>query len=398
VSTAALLVIAGAAVLWPALARSGRGVATAAMVALLFATPAYGVARDGGWIPATAFLAASALVAAGLGPEAAARTRWIWRAGAAAAALLALVALWAAGSGADGIVDGLFSSGNGLLFWSPAAWLGLAGLAGLGRRLPSRALAPALLIAAAAAADAGPVRGGRFAPVLPLLGLGMAWTLAALRDACARRPLLPIAAAAGALAAWNFLLMAQYGGGGVPRDDTVAFERVVRNAAASVSAAAGAPTAWPANWAYAARNGVPPARYDLLAGVDLFDGPLSLGGVIEVGDARTDAALLDGAWSVRHPCGAGICRAVEGAATVRVPLRRPREVVLSVVASGAGTLTVSVNGVAVLAAPLDDVARERLVRVPAGRLRAGLNALTLSVDAGGRALVDRLAFDGGGPA
>jgi hypothetical protein len=396
----ALLVAAGAAVLWPALAPFGRGVGAAALIALLFATPAYGVARGGDWRLAAAFVAGAVLVRAGLAtPDGSSRRRWLWRAGAAAATFVAVPAMRARGAGLEDIADGLFSSANGLFFWSPAAWLGIAGLVGLGRRIPSRALAPALLWAVAVAADPGSVRGGRFAPVLPLLGLGIGWTLAALRDACARRPTLPIAAGVAAFSAWNFLLMAQYGGGGVPRDDTVAFERVVRNAAASVSAAAGTPTAWPANWVYAARNGVPPARYDVLAGMDLFDGPLGLGGVIDVGDARTDAALLDGAWSVRHPCGAAVCRAVEAAATLRAPLRRPRDLDLAVTAAGTGTLTVAVNGVPVLAAPLDASLAPRRVRVPAGRLRSGLNRVTLSVDAGARALVDRITFaDVGGPA
>ena len=39
------------------------------------------------------------------------------------------------------------------------------------------------------------------------------------------------------------------------------------NAAATVSATVGSPTAWPANWIFAARHGVAAARYDLLAGV-----------------------------------------------------------------------------------------------------------------------------------
>ena len=75
---------------------------------------------------------------------------------------------------------------------------------------------------------------------------------------------------AALVACGTSLLMAQYRDGRIPRDDTVAFPRVARNAAATVSAAAGSPTAWPANWIFAARHGVSAARYDLLGGVDLF--------------------------------------------------------------------------------------------------------------------------------
>ena len=386
------LVILGAAVLWPPLARFGSGIATAAVIALVYATPAYGLALGRGLADAAAFVAGAVLVHAGLAPtDRGGRRRGWWRAGAAAAALVVAASL-ARGARPDDLVDGLFSSLNGLFFWSPVAWLGIAGLAGLGRALPSRALFPALLCAAALGADPDDVRGGRFAPALPLVALGTAWTLGALRDACARRPLLPVAAAVAGLAGWNLLLMAQYENGGVPRDDTVAFERVARNAAAAVSGAVGSPTAWPANWIHAARHDVPPGRYDTLAGVDLFDGAAALAGGIDVGDAESDAALLDGAWSVRHPCGSGTCRAVEGEARVRVPLRRPRELDLAVTAAGAGTLAVAVNGTPVLDADLDDALAPRRVRVPGARFRSGLNTITLSVAAGGRALVDRVTL------
>jgi hypothetical protein len=393
VGAALVLVMAGAAVLWPALARFGSGVGVATLLALVYATPAYDIALGGGWRLA----AGAALARSGLGASAPG-LRGLWRAAAAAAAVIAAAAMRAAGAGPGAIADGLFSSWSGLLFWSPAAWLGLAGLAGLGRRLPSRALAPALLCAAALAADLGPVRGGRFAPVLPLLGLGLAWTLAALRDACARRPLVPVAVAVGAFAAWNFLLMAQYRGGGVPRDDTVAFDRVARNAAASVSAAVGSPTAWPASWVYSARHGVAPARYDLLGGVDLFEGPVALGGVIDVGDSATDAALLEGGWSVRHACGVEVCREVEGEATLVVPVGSPREADLEVAAAGDGMLDLSLNGVPVMSAALDDALLPRRARIPGGRFRRGLNRVVLRVAPGGRALVDRITLSPVAPA
>jgi len=295
------------------------------------------------------------------------------------------------------ILDGLFGSRDGLLFWAPALWLGIAGLAA--RTLPSRALPLAFLFAVAVAADPGPVRAERVAPVLPLLALGIARALAAIRDASAHRPLLPVFAGVVAFATWNALLMAQYKDGRIPRDDTVAFARVARNAAGSVSATAGAPNAWPANWIYAARHGVAPARYDLLAGMDAFEGAGALGGVIDVGALASDAALLEEGWSVRHPCGAQVCRAVEGTATLRVPLRHAEDLDLAVVAAGSGTLTVAIGGVPVLQAALDESLVARRARVPRARFRAGLETITLAVTPGGRALVDRVVLRrAGGPA
>ena len=393
------LVIAGAALLWPALQGGGRGVAAAALVLLVYATPAYGVALDGGGLAAGAFLAGSALARAALsaGAEAAPRLRALWRAGALLALGAGALVLARSGEGPARVMDGLFGSRDGLLFWAPALWIGILGLAA--RVLPSRALPLALLLAIAAAADPGPVRAARVAPLLPLVAVGFARALAALADASARRPLVPLAAGLAAAALWNALLMAQYRDGGVPRDDTVAFARVAGNAAASVSRAAGSPNAWPANWLYAARHRVAPARYDLLAGVDAFEGRHALGGVIDVGDLDAEAALLDGGWSVRHPCGAGVCRAVEGVAALRVPLRRAEDLDLAVVAAGSGTLTVAVNGVPVLQAALDDALAPRRARVPRARFRGGLEAITLAVTPGGRALVDRIVLRrGGGPA
>jgi hypothetical protein len=393
------LVAAGAALLWPALQRWGRGVATAAMVVLLFATPAYGVALGGGWLMAGAFLAGAALVRAALAaPEVERpRLRAIGRAAAGLALACGLLLLVRSGEGPWRVMDGLFGSRDGLLFWAPALWLGIAGLAA--RTLPSRALPLALLLAVAVAADPGEVRAARVAPVLPLLALGIARALAAIRDASARRPLLPVAAGVAVLALWNALLMAQYRDGRIPRDDTVAFARVARNAAASVSAAAGAPNAWPASWIYAARHRVAPARYDLLAGMDAFAGAGALGGIVDVGEPGSDAALLEEGWSVRHPCGAHVCRAVEGTATLRVPLRQAEDLDLAVVAAGSGTLTVAIGGVPVLQAPLDEALVARRARVPRARFRGGLETITLAVTPGGRALVDRVVLRrGGGPA
>jgi hypothetical protein len=393
-----LLIAAGAAVLWPALRAHGRGVAIGALVSLLGATPAYGIATSwdtpGAALAAAAFLAGCALArAAGAVRDdaAGARLRRLWRVGAAAALAAGVLLLALGGVGPGRAIDGLFGSADGVLFWAPVLWLGIAGIARRGT-VPSRALALALLFATAVAADPMPVRGSRAAALLPLLALGLARALAALRDAAARRPLAPVAAAVAVLAAWNGLLMAQYRDGRIPRDDTVEFPRVARAAAADLASAAGSPPAWPASWIFAARHRVAPARYDRLAGVDAFDGRYALGGVVDVGDADTDAALLGDGWSVRHPCGAQVCRAVEKAATLRVPLSRADDVELAVVAAGTGALTVSVNGVAVMRAALDSGLVPRRALVPRARLGRGLETLTLAVEPGGRALVDRIVL------
>jgi hypothetical protein len=393
----AILVAAGSALLWPVLrARHGRGVALATLVALVFGTVVYGLARGPSVKGAAAFALAAALVrlawgTADTGDSLGRRARFIlW----IAATLIAGSVLAARGAGPEAVLEGLFSSGSGLLFWSPVLWLGVAGCLRERPAGPSAVLAPALLVAVAVGAvtvDAGPYRGARFAPALPLLAIGLARAFDGIRSLALHRPLVPVAIGIAALAGWNALLMGQYRDGRIPRDDTVEFPRIARNAAATVSSAVGSPTAWPANWIFAARHEVDAARYDLLAGVDLF-GPRGLGGVIDVGDLPTDEALLRDGWSVRHPCGAGVCRAVEGMAQLVLPIREPGDVDVVLRAGGEGALTMAVNGVPVLEAALSPDVEARAVRLPRARLRRGLNVLSFTTPPGGRALVDRLEF------
>jgi hypothetical protein len=391
----ALLVAAGAALLWPMLAaRHGRGIALSTLVALVFGTVAYGLARSPSWEGAAAFAVVAALVRLGWGRADAGPPLVLPRSTLWIVALVATMGVLAArGAGPGDVLDGLFSSWSGLLFWSPVLWLAFIGCLRT-RSGAGAALGPVLLVATAMAAvttDFGPYRGARFAPVLPLLALGLARALDGIRGFALRRPLVPVAMGIAALAAGNALLMAQYRGGAIPRDDTVSFPRVARNAAAMVSSAVGSPTAWPANWMFAARHHVSAARYDVLAGIDLF-GPRGLGGVIDIGDLPTDEALLQHGWSVRHPCGAGVCRAVEGTAALLAPIREPRDFDVVLVAEGTGTLTMAVNGVPVLSAPLGGSMPAHFVRLPRGRMRRGLNAIDITIAPGGRALVDRISF------
>jgi hypothetical protein len=438
----AVLVAAGAALLWPVLAAlHGRAIALATLVALVFGTVAYGLALTTGWVEPLAFAAAAALVrvawggsdtdqspllpmvalaivAAALAPTGAGLglvpiavvlersgvprpRRGVW----IVAIVVAAGVMAARGAGPEATLDGLFSSWSGLLFWSPVLWLGLAGCLREGPARRAAALGPALLVAAAVGAvtfDSGPYRGARFAPVLPLLALGLARALDGIRSLTLHRPLVPVATGIAALAAWNALLMGQYRDGRIPRDDTVSFPRIAQNAAATVSATVGSPTAWPANWIFAARHHVRATRYDLLGGVDLFGpvargaalprGPLGYEGVIDVGHLPTDEALLEGGWSVRHPCGVEVCRAVLGTAGLVAPIREPRDVDVMLSAAGAGTVTMAVNGVPVLVAPLTAGVQAHFVRLPRARLRRGLNAIVLTMPPGGGALVDRIVF------
>jgi hypothetical protein len=294
---------------------------------------------------------------------------------------------------APALLDSLFSSRHGVLFWTPALTLALAGLVFLALRGRGVAWGTLTALAVAALGNAslrpwwtGDVANARVLPVLPLLALGLAALLEGVRTTASRRPLRALATAGGLLVAWNLLFMAQYRRGVIPRDDTVSFPAVVENSARTVADTVGSPTAWPANWIFAARHGLPAARFDLLAGQDvLAAGPVTL----DVGDLATDGAVLLEGWSVRHRCGDAVCREVEGRARAALPVVDPGPAQVEVRGRGTGTLRVSLAGAAPVTAVLEGAFADVVLVAGAG-LRRGPNTLLLEVSPGGQALIDAI--------
>jgi hypothetical protein len=308
---------------------------------------------------------------------------------------LALVAEVGAGPhpflGRPALLDSLFSSRHGLLFWAPLltiAVFGLALRARGGRHDAAGALsalgAVALVNASLRPWWSGGLGNARFLPALPLFALGLATALGLLRTTAERRPLRIAALAGAVLVAWNLLLMTQYRGELIPRDDTVSFPAVAENSARLLAETAGAPTAWPANWIFAARGDLPASRYDLLGGQDVLAmGPMR----IDVGALDTEA-WLGGGWSVRHSCGPLVCREVEGRARLFLPVVDVRPAEVLVHAQGSGTLRLTLNGRPLAWAPLTDRFTELGATADGGWLGRGPNELVLEVLPGGRALVD----------
>ena len=139
----------------------------------------------------------------------------------------------------------------------------------------------------------------------------------------------------------------------------------------------------------------PPPATTSSAGQDvLADGS----GHIDVGDLGREAWLGEG-WSVRHPCGASVCREVEGRARLFLPVVDARPAVVSVRAQGSGTLRVTLER-----PPARTGRARRGLRgaseavADGGLVRRGPNVLVLEVSPGGQALVDvvRVAPLGGG--
>jgi hypothetical protein len=237
-----------------------------------------------------------------------------------------------------------FGSRDGLLFRTPLLWACLLGLAVLVRR-EGRTAVP-LVVAGLLPFALAPIASTTALEVaLPALLLGLGVGLDAVCTLLARRPAWALAAAVPLLATSNLLFMEQYRHT-LRRDDTVSFPQVSEGSARLLSDAVGSPTAWPANWAWSAREGLPVERWDLLSGQRF-----RLGDFIDVGDLDHDATFLLDGWSVRHACRfehpwkiEAICRQVEGRAELVVPMEREVTGELRLYAVGSGSLRVWLNG------------------------------------------------------
>jgi hypothetical protein len=299
------------------------------------------------------------------------------------------------------VLETLFSSRHGLLFWTPVLWAGYLGVLALWRRDRGVAVAvlpPLLLMSYVNVCSGDWWAGGsfsnrRFDSVLPILALGLGQSLTVLYAWATRHPGRILALTALPLALWNFLFMEQYRRPLVPRDGTVSFSKVAGHNAGILAEWLGSPVAWPANWIFAWRHDLPPARYDLMVGKYLFYRQNNLGGVVDIGaDLELDAALLGEGWSVRQPCGEVICREIQGRARLFVGLDVPETLDVTVRARGSGSLLLAVNGVQTAELPLGAELGDLRVRVPADRWRREQNELGLVTSPEAWVQVDRLSF------
>jgi hypothetical protein len=168
------------------------------------------------------------------------------------------------------LLELLFSSRNGLFSWTPAATIGVVGLALLARR--DRGLALTLLLtlavgiyvlAASYAWSGGWSFGSRrLTEAFVLFVLGSCVVASHLLA----RPAILALAAAAALVAWNLLLVGQVRRQEVPRDEVFAFADVAARSARRVYERLGHLPAAPAPWLFAARYGVGPERFDSIVG------------------------------------------------------------------------------------------------------------------------------------
>ena len=253
------------------------------------------------------------------------------------------------------MLDALFSSWGGLLFWSPLLWLGDRRAASMTRRRGRAgvlAAASSLLAVALGRRPAkAPIaaRGSRPSSRSSGSASGARWTaLRAHGDARARWP-AHRGRASPCSRLWNLLFMEQYRDGGSPAT-TPSPSRAWRGTPPPSSRrAVGSPggLARELDLRRARTACAAAATTSSAASIYCATGDRGTSGAIDVGDCGTDAALLLEGWSVRHPCGAAVCREVEGARRWSCPSGSARDASSPCVAAGTGTLTVTVNGVPV---------------------------------------------------
>jgi hypothetical protein len=240
------------------------------------------------------------------------------------------------------VLETFFSSRHGLLSWTPALWAGYLGFLPLLRRKPMLAWPLLPLLAAMTYVNlcsgdwwaGGSFSNRRFDSVLPLLALGFAASIDWARERLGRRPELALALLAGPLVAWNVLLAEQLRRGFLPRDETVAFPRLVTNAAQLLADGVGSPPTWPASWIFAWRHGLSPGRYDLVVGRYLFYRQNNMGGHIGLAGAR-DRALLAEGWGPVETVEGREARRVQGRARLLAPLDVAEDLEIQVSATAA---------------------------------------------------------------
>ncbi len=219
-------------------------------------------------------------------------------------------------------LDTLFSSWHGLFSWTPVVYLAALGTIAYLRREWRWATAALVILFLTAWVNgatqdwaAGWSFGGRrFSSVLVLLAPGLALAI----EAVVKRPLVALAPLVAAALWWNHLLMVQYTSGMLPKDEPVAFSRLVRQQGEVATRAPYAyPFAFPANAWFAWRHDLPIDKYDVLA-------PVGIGPSFETRfDRHVEKFLLDGweaptgdewgsAWWIR-----------DTPATIAVPLALP---------------------------------------------------------------------------
>ncbi len=230
----------------------------------------------------------------------------------------------------------LFSSRNGLLAMTPLLYVALVGLVALAWRRRQDA-APLLLAVLAMVWFNASVQdwwgsdgfgGRRFDGILPAATLGLAAVLTGARRHLASRPQVVVASVAGLLVAWNLTLVAAAQRGIVRLGEAASFGVVTGAQARIWHETVGHIFSFPANYWFAARNGVSPAAYDLMAPSMFLGDPRQPTGRIDIGG--DDQLWLGDGWFGAERDGDQSFRWSTQEATLLVPLARVADLTVQI--------------------------------------------------------------------
>ena len=285
------------------------------------------------------------------------------------------------------VLQTLFSSRHGLLSWTPVLWGGYLGFLWLWRRrgplfwplLPPLVAMTYVNMCSGDWWAGGSFSNRRFDSLLPLLAVGLAGSLEAMRRALARHPQAAVCALVVPAVVWNLGAITQVQRGAVGAERGVAFPRLVGGTAELVASTVGSPPTWPASWLFAWREEMPVRHYDRAVGRYLFYRQNNMAGHIDVGRAE-DADLLGEGWQGPRVEDGRACRPTAVPARVLAPLDVPEDLELTVGAVAMGgpqDLAVRVNGRGAGHVAVGLGGTEPSLRVPAAFWRRELNDVVL---------------------
>jgi hypothetical protein len=255
------------------------------------------------------------------------------------------------------LADILWSSRNGLLSWSPVLYAGAIGFAMFVVRQPAVGvpmLAGMILMTYFNACiqdwwGSDGFGGRRFDGTIPFFALGVAAVVSAAVAVVRRHPLRTVAVGGAALVLWNLTLMNAAQTGVFRLGTAVSFGVTAAAQGRAFHEWFGNPFTYPASLVFAVRNGVAPARYDLLSANRFLSDPLRPYGRVDIGG--DDESVLGGGWHGPEAEGATTFRWAASPADVLIPLDHAAPLVLQVrlhafsyPGSPPQALGVSVNG------------------------------------------------------
>jgi hypothetical protein len=278
------------------------------------------------------------------------------------------------------VVDALWSSRDGLFARSPGMYLATLGLIPLWRI--DRPLAAMAMVALVVLTWISGVAGPVWAALIPFVVPGLAAGIAAANRLVARRPGATAAAVLALFVVWNVSLVAVARAGRLRIGEIVSFGDIGAAQAETIHGWIGHPWSMPANLIYAWRNGVSPARFDLLHPNRFLADPAEPSGQIDVGAA--DAVYLDEGWHQPERDGELTFRWVEDRATLFVPLDHAAPLLVQVRVRafdyGGATpqqLTLEMNGHLVSGPVISGAWQDVDVPTDAALWRSGLNHVAL---------------------